>query len=46
MRAPTGIWPRAHPDTVRAHLERARGKLGAETIEEAVATAAADDLLR
>ena len=36
----------AHPDTVRAHLERARSKLGAETIEEAVATASAGDLLR
>jgi two-component system nitrate/nitrite response regulator NarL len=36
----------AHPDTVRAHLERACSKLGAETVEEAVAAAAAGDVLR
>jgi DNA-binding CsgD family transcriptional regulator len=36
----------AHPETVRGHLERACGKLGAETIDEAVAAATARDLLR
>jgi two-component system nitrate/nitrite response regulator NarL len=36
----------AQPDTVRGHLDRARGKLGAATIDEAVAAAAARDLLR